>query len=127
MKKFLTCLGITILVGVVAWTGLFFTVPQVHDWTLYDVLRYERVIDNETPKDETTDDTTGDENTESGENTEGEGSGDEVAPGDDSSILPDDGSGAVTPEDTTEGDGSDELETPNEQEKYKCQKDFYLA
>ena len=92
MKKFLLGLGGILLVGAVTWTALFFTVPQVKDWTLHDVFKIERTVEDE-PTDENQDpdcvvppEDSGETDTETGD----------VVPGDDPSILPEDG--PVTPE-----------------------------
>ena len=47
MKKFLLGLTGTVIVGALLWTALFFTVPQVKDWTLHDVLKIERTLEDE--------------------------------------------------------------------------------
>lgn len=47
MKKFLLGVGGILLVGAVTWTALFFTVPQVKDWTLHEVFKIERTVEDE--------------------------------------------------------------------------------
>ena len=47
MKKFLLGLTGTVIVGALLWTALFFTVPQVKDWTLHEVFKIERTVEDE--------------------------------------------------------------------------------
>ena len=64
MKNFLKSAGLILLGGIVLWAGACAISPTVKDWTLYDVLRIERVVEDESTDDTTTDDTTEDKNNE---------------------------------------------------------------
>ena len=45
MKKFLLGFTGVVLIGAITWTALFFTVPQVKDWTLHEVFKIERTVE----------------------------------------------------------------------------------
>ena len=81
MKKFLLGLTGTVIVGALLWTALFFTVPQVKDWTLHEVFKIERTVEDENQ--DPGEDVPPEDNDENNENN------DVVIPdGNDPSILP---------------------------------------